>query len=65
MKKVDNIGNNWKLPITPKQRVGFEQIAEMLKSKSKNNKSKTIYFIKKDINKYLSPVAIEILTRGI
>ena len=45
--------------------VGFEQIVEMLKAKSKKNKSKYIYFSEKDAYKYLSPVAIEILTKGI
>jgi|TARA_Y100000296_G_scaffold27462_1_gene32101 hypothetical protein len=45
--------------------VGFKQIAEMLKAKSKKNKSKYIYFEEKDMNKYLSPVAIEILTKGV
>ena len=44
--------------------VGFKQIVEMLKAKSKNNKSKNIYFSEKDINKYLSPVAMKILLKG-
>ena len=45
--------------------IGFEQIVKMLKAKSKKNKSKYIYFEEKDMNKYLSPVAIEILTKGV
>ena len=43
--------------------VGFEQIVEMLKAKTKNNKSKNIYFSEKDINKYLSFTSLEILSR--
>ena len=53
------------MKIEKKYLVGFEQIAEMLKAKSKKNKSKYIYFEEKDMNKYLSPVAIEILTKGV
>ena len=47
--------------IEKKYLVGFEQIVEMLKAKSKNNKSKNIYFSEKDINKYLSPIGMKIL----
>jgi|TARA_Y100000310_G_scaffold114386_1_gene112868 BMFP domain-containing protein YqiC len=43
--------------------VGFEQIVEMLKAKTNNNKSKNIYFSEKDINKYLSFTSLEILSR--
>ena len=45
--------------------VGFKQIVEMLKAKSKKNKSKYIYFSEKDVNKYLSLNAMKILTKGV
>jgi len=53
------------MKIEKKYLIGFEQIAEMLKAKSKKNKSKYICFEEKDMNKYLSPVAIEILTKWV
>jgi|TARA_Y100000296_G_scaffold63270_1_gene73647 hypothetical protein len=43
--------------------IGFEQIVKMLKSKSKNNKSKNIYFNEKDVNKHLSSVSMDILIK--
>ena len=53
------------MKIEKKYLVGFEQIAEMLKAKSKKNKSKYIYFEEKDVNKYLSLNAMKILTKGV
>ena len=51
------------MKISKNNLVGFEQIVEMLKAKSKNNKSKNIYFIKKDIKKYLSRISMKILLK--
>ena len=52
-----------KMKISKNNLVGFEQIVEMLKAKSKNNKSKNIYFSEKDINKYLSRISMKILLK--
>jgi len=42
--------------------IGFEQIVSMLKSK-KVFRNKTILVSMKDINKYMSPISLSILTQ--